>query len=52
MKAKPDIKLATLVHCDTPSGLLNPIEEIVPVLKEHGVISIVDAVASIAGDPV
>ncbi len=48
----PDIMLATMVHCDTPSGLLNPIEEIGPVVKEHGVISIVDAVASIAGDPV
>lgn len=48
----PDIKLATLVHCDTPSGLLNPLEEIGRVLKQHGVISIVDAVASIGGDRV
>lgn len=47
-----DIKVATLVHCDTPSGLLNPVSEIGPVLRKHGVISIVDAVASAAGDVV
>lgn len=46
----PGVKLATLVHCDTPSGLLNPLAEIGQVLKRHGVISIVDAVASLAGD--
>ncbi|NLY53391.1 MAG: alanine--glyoxylate aminotransferase family protein [Firmicutes bacterium] len=52
LRQNPDIKVATLVHCDTPSGLLNPLAEIGPVLKQHGVISIVDAVASIAGDRV
>lgn len=52
LRQNPDIKVATLVHCDTPSGLLNPLHEIGPVLKQHGVISIVDAVASIAGDRV
>lgn len=44
------IKVATLVHHETPAGLLNPVASICPVLKEYGVISIVDAVASIGGE--
>ena len=48
----PEIKVATIVHCDTPTAMLNPIQELVPLLKERGIISIVDAVASLAGDPV
>ncbi len=52
LKSHPNIKVATLVHCDTPSGLLNPLAEIGQVLRRHGVVSIVDAVASLAGDVV
>lgn len=52
LRRHPDIKVATLVHCDTPSGLLNPLAEIGQVLDQHGVVSIVDAVASLAGDSV
>ena len=46
----PNIKIATMVHCDTPTGMLNPIEELVPLLRERGILSIVDAVASLGGD--
>lgn len=42
-------KLATIVHCETPSGLVNPIETLCPVLKEFGIITVVDAVSSIGG---
>ena len=42
-------KYATLVHCETPSGLVNPIEELCPILKEFGIITVVDAVSSIGG---
>lgn len=49
LKDDSDFKLATLVHCETPSGLINPIETLCPVLHEHGIISVVDAVSSIAG---
>lgn len=45
----PDIKIATVVHCETPAGLINPIEEICPYLHERGIITIVDAVSSIGG---
>ncbi|NLI63010.1 MAG: alanine--glyoxylate aminotransferase family protein [Methanosarcinaceae archaeon] len=42
-------KCATVVHCDTPSGVLNDIEKICPCLKSCGILTIVDAVSSIAG---
>lgn len=42
-------KIATVVHCETPAGLINPIHEICPVLKEAGAITIVDAVSSLGG---
>lgn len=45
-------KYATIVHCDTPSGRLNPIQEICPLLKSYGILTVVDAVASMFGDPV
>lgn len=45
-------KYATLVHCETPSGLVNPIHEICPLLKEHGILTVVDAVSSVGGIPI
>jgi len=30
-----DFKLATVVHCETPSGITNPVEEICPLLKSY-----------------
>lgn len=47
-----DFKYATIVHCDTPSGVLNPIEVICPMLKRYGILTVVDAVASSGGEPV
>lgn len=46
-----DFKYATVVHCDTPSGRLNPIQDICPLLKSYGIITVVDAVASMFGEP-
>ncbi|MEQ8155767.1 MAG: alanine--glyoxylate aminotransferase family protein [Clostridiaceae bacterium] len=45
-----DFKIATLVHCETPSGITNPIAEICKLLNEYNIISVVDAVSSIAGE--
>ncbi len=45
-------KYATVVHCDTPSGMLNPIEKICPLLAEYGILTVVDAVASMFGMPI
>ncbi|MCC6175537.1 MAG: alanine--glyoxylate aminotransferase family protein [Chloroflexi bacterium] len=45
-------RLVTAVHCETPSGVLNPIEAIGPILDRYEVeLFLVDAVASIGGAP-
>ncbi|MEM0005219.1 MAG: alanine--glyoxylate aminotransferase family protein [Desulfurococcaceae archaeon] len=47
-----DIEVVTLVHCDTPSGILNNLVEVGKVVRDHGSLLIVDAVSSIGGVPV
>ncbi len=47
-----DFKVATLVHCETPTGTLNNLDEILPVLRDNGIITIVDAVSSLGGTEV
>ena len=46
-----DFKFATIVHCDTPSGVLNDIGKICPLLKSYGIATVVDAVSSMVGEP-
>ncbi|WP_458185261.1 pyridoxal-phosphate-dependent aminotransferase family protein [Haladaptatus sp. NG-WS-4] len=43
---------ATMVHCETPTGLLNDFEEILATLQEAGVLTVVDAVSSLGGTAV
>ena len=46
-------KMITAVHCETPSGTLNPLEGLGRLKKETGVpLFYVDAVSSIGGTPV
>lgn len=47
-----DFRYATVVHCDTPSGMLNPIEKICPLLKEYGILTVVDSVSGMFGNEV
>lgn len=47
-----EFKYATIVHCDTPSGVLNPLKEICKTLKKYGIATVVDAVSSIGGEEV
>lgn len=50
-KVKP--KMITVVHCETPSGTLNPISEIGKIKDRHQVpLLYVDAVASVGASPV
>lgn len=46
-----DFKYATIVHCDTPSGVLNQVELICPLLKKYHIITVVDSVAAMGGEP-
>ena len=45
-----DFKYATVVHCDTPSGMLNDIASICPLLKSYGILTVVDSVAGMFGE--
>lgn len=47
-----NFKYASVVHCDTPSGLRNDIAVLCPLLQEFGIMTVVDAVASMFGEPV
>jgi aspartate aminotransferase-like enzyme len=47
-----NFKYATVVHCDTPSGVLNNIAKICPILKEKGILTVVDSVAAMGGEEV
>ena len=45
-------KMVTMVHCETPSGTLNPVAEVGELVRMHGVpLFYVDAVASVGGTP-
>lgn len=45
-----NFKYATIVHCDTPTGVLNNISEICPLLKEYNILTVVDSVAAMVGE--
>ncbi|SFE59212.1 aspartate aminotransferase [Peptostreptococcaceae bacterium pGA-8] len=45
-----NFKYATLVHCDTPSGVINDVMNIGNLLKEYGILTVVDTVAGIFGE--
>lgn len=51
LDAHPEVRVLSVVHCETPSGTLNPVREIGQLCRERGVISIVDCVASWGGVP-
>jgi aspartate aminotransferase-like enzyme len=46
-------KMISVVHCETPSGTLNPLEELGRLKRQHGVpLLYADLVASLGGAPV
>jgi len=45
-----NFKYATLVHCDTPSGVMNDIHTLCPMLKKYGILTVVDSVAGMFGE--
>ncbi|MGV2642418.1 aminotransferase class V-fold PLP-dependent enzyme, partial [Clostridium perfringens] len=45
-----DFKYATVVHCDTPTGVLNPVDKICPLLKSYGILTVVDSVSAMVGE--
>jgi pyridoxamine--pyruvate transaminase len=49
LEQRSDIKVVSVVHHDTPSGTLNPVDEIGAITARHGAYLIVDAVSSWGG---
>ncbi|WP_255192363.1 pyridoxal-phosphate-dependent aminotransferase family protein [Natronobeatus ordinarius] len=47
-----EFAVATMVHCETPTGTLNDLEPVLDLLEAHDVLSVVDAVSSLGGAPV
>ncbi|MDO5041323.1 MAG: alanine--glyoxylate aminotransferase family protein [Peptoniphilus sp.] len=45
-----DFALATLVHCETPSGISNDIKKICTLLNKYGILSVVDSVSGVGGE--
>ncbi|HTS97794.1 MAG TPA: alanine--glyoxylate aminotransferase family protein [Streptosporangiaceae bacterium] len=48
---RPDVSVVAVVHCETPSGTMNDLDAIGPVVAGHGALLIVDAVSSFGGAP-
>ena len=46
-----DFKYATVVHCDTPSGVMNDVESISKLLDEFEILTVCDSVAGMFGEP-
>jgi len=46
------IDYVAFVHCETTTGILNPLEDLMKVIKKHGKTAIVDAMSSFGGIPV
>lgn len=46
------VDLVSIVHCETPAGILNPLGEIVPLAKAKGALVIADVVSSLGGHAV
>jgi len=49
-REKADVVAA--VHAETSTGVLNPIEQVAALAREHGALTIVDAVTSLGAHPV
>lgn len=52
LRDNPAITTVAVVHCETTTGLLNPIDEIGAAVKAEGRTYIVDAMSSFAGIPI
>lgn len=52
LRQDTEITHVAVVHCETTTGMLNPIEEIASVVKRAGKTFIVDAMSSFGGIPI
>ncbi len=52
LKKDSSFKFATIVHCETPSGITNDIKKICPLLKKYGILTVVDTVSATGGEEI
>ena len=52
LDANPDAVMVGLVHAETSTGVLQPMEEIGAMCREHGALLLLDCVTSLGGVPV
>ena len=50
LRADPGIEVVALVHHETTTGLLNPVEAVGRITRAHGRVLFVDAISGLAGD--
>ena len=48
----PEVTHVSVVHCETTTGVLNPLAAVAEVVKRHGKMFIVDAMSSFGGVPI
>jgi alanine-glyoxylate transaminase / serine-glyoxylate transaminase / serine-pyruvate transaminase len=51
LKATP-ADVVAMVHAETSTGVVNPMRELAAIAREHGALTIVDAVTSLGGMPI
>ncbi|GLX69464.1 2-aminoethylphosphonate--pyruvate transaminase [Paenibacillus glycanilyticus] len=52
LQEEPDITHVAMVHCETTTGMLNPLADVSKVVKRYNKICIVDAMSSFGGIPI
>ena len=52
LKRRPGVKMVTAVHAETSTGLLQPLEDLSALAREHDALFMVDAVTSLGGNEV
>ncbi len=52
LENNPDITHISVVHCETTTGILNPVKEITALAKKYNKVTIIDAMSSFGGIPI
>lgn len=52
LESDHDFQLATLVHCETPTGVSQDIHAIGALLRSYGIMTIVDSVSGLGGEAI
>ena len=51
IRENPDARMLAAVHCETSTTVINPIDQLGPLARKHGMLFFVDAVSSLGGLP-